>query len=284
MKKLSFLLLFALGLTTAYGQCTLVADAGPDLGFCQGALADTTLLVGGNPAATGGTPPYAYAWAVIHGFIIPIPNANYLSDTTLPNPQLLNSGDTIDLVLTVTDAAGCVARDTARVISSSFSAIGTQPQFIQPGDSVQLFHGIIGTAPPFTFLWSPAETLDDPTAESPWASPEVTTIYTVIITDSLGCTFTDGVEVRVLPVSLGPGAVAADVRVYPNPARGQVRVEVPGGTARVRCYDLRGRLHRTAVWPGTEGTLSLTGLAAGHYVLEVITPQGTSQHRLHVVP
>jgi hypothetical protein len=48
-----------------------------------------------------------------------------------------------------------------------------------------------------TYLWQPASGLDDPTSATPVASPLFTTVYTVIITDSFGCSNSGNVTVVV---------------------------------------------------------------------------------------
>lgn len=72
-----------------------------------------------------------------------------------------------------------------------------------PGDSVQLFlpEGFV------SYSWSPATGVSDPTAPDPWLSPDVTTTYTVTITDECGNTITNIVTVTVGSpelVDLGP--------------------------------------------------------------------------------
>jgi gliding motility-associated-like protein len=48
-----------------------------------------------------------------------------------------------------------------------------------------------------TYLWSPGETLDDSTSANPEASPEATTIYTVTVTNLLGCSNSQSMTVVV---------------------------------------------------------------------------------------
>ena len=67
------------------------------------------------------------------------------------------------------------------------------------------------------------------------------------------------------------------VHVYPNPATDVVRT-TRNGNVRLRLLDLDGRLVRSAT--GTE--MSVLGLAAGTYVLEVDEVGGRSIHRIAV--
>jgi gliding motility-associated-like protein len=74
------------------------------------------------------------------------------------------------------------------------------------GRSAQL----IATGTGSSFLWSPAGSLNNPNIYNPLASPEITTAYTVTLTDQWGCENSDqvNVEVRVQPVAnAGPDQI-----------------------------------------------------------------------------
>ncbi|GEM_PF-4819626 len=53
-----------------------------------------------------------------------------------------------------------------------------------------------------SYLWSPASSLDDPTSTWPAASPSTTTVYTVVGTDTNGCSDSDSLTVVVQPTYL----------------------------------------------------------------------------------
>jgi len=57
---------------------------------------------------------------------------------------------------------------------------------------------VSGGQPPFSFQWSPPFGLDDPTSQTPVATPNVTTVYTVVVTDAFGNTCTDAIDLLVL--------------------------------------------------------------------------------------
>lgn len=79
----------------------LVADAGTDPApICPG----DSIEIGGNPAATGGTPTYAYAWT---------PTTD-LNVSTVGNPIAFPAA-TATFVLTVTDDHNCTSMDTVVV-------------------------------------------------------------------------------------------------------------------------------------------------------------------------
>jgi hypothetical protein len=89
------------GCASAGGQNTSVtinpgptADAGTNRTLC----ADSPVVIGGSPTASGGTGPYTYSWSPATG----------LSDATNANPTATVT-DTTTYTVTVTDHNGCTA-------------------------------------------------------------------------------------------------------------------------------------------------------------------------------
>ncbi|MBN2273043.1 MAG: T9SS type A sorting domain-containing protein [Bacteroidales bacterium] len=74
----------------------LTADAGEDVSIDPG----MSTILGGSPAATGGTGSLTSAWKP----------AYYIADTELENPQATPAGN-VTYILTVTDERGCTASD-----------------------------------------------------------------------------------------------------------------------------------------------------------------------------
>jgi hypothetical protein len=67
--------------------------------------------------------------------------------------------------------------------------------------SVNLTSSASGGTPGYTYSWSPAIGLNNAAIANPVASPLVTTIYTLTVTDSKGCTRSLSITVKVLPLS-----------------------------------------------------------------------------------
>ncbi|MBL4704546.1 MAG: HYR domain-containing protein, partial [Flavobacteriales bacterium] len=63
--------------------------------------------------------------------------------------------------------------------------------------------------------WTPGLTLDDSTSINPYATPTVTTTYTVVVTNALGCATIDSVEIVVIP-DLGIDVEDIDNLFTPN--------------------------------------------------------------------
>lgn len=150
-----------------------VANAGSDTSVCPGAQAQLN--------ASGGL---AFTWT---------PGAT-LNDPGIQNPVAQPAVTTVYTV-TVTDSNGCQDDDevTAMVLPAPVADAGRDTGFC-PGSFVQLF-GSGG----FTYRWSPSDGLSDTAVSDPLASPQMTTLYHLIVTDINGCTDDDFVEVAVFP-------------------------------------------------------------------------------------
>ena len=172
-----------------------VADAGADTAICAG----SSVVIGGSPTASAGTSPYTYSWS---------PSAG-LDDATAANPIATPSATTTYIV-TVTDANTNTDTDTVLVtVSSGLTADAGADKAITLGDSTTLggAPAATGGIAPYTYAWSPADSLDDVTAANPTANPLVAMAYILTVTDAVGCTDTDTVVVTVsaLPIaSAGP--------------------------------------------------------------------------------
>ncbi|MFN8395586.1 MAG: hypothetical protein U0176_13180 [Bacteroidia bacterium] len=161
-----------------------VADAGADMDYCAGAPGFT---IGGSPAASGGTAPYFYLWN---------PSTDLSSDT-VANPTA-TPATSRSYTLMVTDSNGCTAWDSMLVLvhTPPVADAGTFTS-ITCSDSTQLNASATGGTAPYSFAWSPSMGLSNPNIANPWASGNSTTLYTVTVTDNIGCSATDTVTVAV---------------------------------------------------------------------------------------
>ncbi len=224
--KLSSLSLIFLALTSVcFSQLTV--DAGRDTAFC--AESSEFAVIGGNPSAKGGVPPYVYTWSAEYKHGSHVYTSSFmLEDTTVANPVFKKGSipDSVVLYLNVQDAADSIATDSVQVRLSNFGGcLGECRHYIKLGDSVQLWHCIFGGIPPLTFLWSPTSSLSGGTSESPWAKPLSNTTYELIITDSVGCQTSSACIVFVDPSTINPRYNNIRIiQVYPIPARNEINV------------------------------------------------------------
>ncbi len=157
------------------------ADAGPDESVCLGSA--TTL------SATGGT---SYLW---------LPGG-YAGQNYTVNP-----GTDTEYVVKVTDANGCVNRDTLNVTVNSLPTVNAGgDEQICNGKSIQL-----NATGGVTYNWSPVAGLNFPNIQSPVASPANTTDYMVTATDANGCENYDVVRVTVMSNPVANAGTDVDI-------------------------------------------------------------------------
>lgn len=127
-------------------------------------------------SVTGGTPGYTYSWSP--------------GGATTASITALSSGA---YTCTITDANGCTQTATVAVGAqgTALADAGTSVLITQ-GQSTTL-NGTGGG----TYAWSPPGSLSCSNCQNPVATPTTTTTYTLVVTDSLGCTATDTVTIFV---------------------------------------------------------------------------------------
>lgn len=155
------------------GFSQLVANAGPDVTGCI----NGTVVIGGSPSATGGTPPYKYLWQP----------STYLSSTTVANPTVTNISSDITYTLTVTDFDTTIVSNTMNInldkIHTFNAGIDTGYCY---GKEANVQIGATNNNNAFhNFSWTPTNGLNNPTDPRPLASPSVTTVYTLTVSDGL---------------------------------------------------------------------------------------------------
>ncbi|MCA6073337.1 PKD domain-containing protein [Fulvivirga sedimenti] len=175
----------------------LVVDAGSDVEICIGPTGTT---IGGTPTATGGDGSYTYSWTPTTG----------LDDASLANPTASPSVTT-NYTVTVTDGNGCAVTDAVLVTVNSLPTANAGPDLIVcSGDAPQLggTPSASGGSGVYSYSWSPAAGLDDPTDSNPTVlNATATTIYTLTVTDDNGCvSVSDNMTVTVNAIPSAPTA------------------------------------------------------------------------------
>ncbi len=124
-------------------------------------------------SVTNSTGPLSFMWLPSH-------------DTT-PFISGLPGGN---VSITVTDTNNCLI---STVISISeppaLNTVGNLTSPLCAGDTINIggTPGASGGTPPYSFLWTPSAGLSSDTIPSPFAFPATTTIYSLVVTDSKGC-------------------------------------------------------------------------------------------------
>jgi len=147
-----------------------VANAGPDQMICAGQSATLT-------ATGGGT----YQWS---------PNGSNA------NPYIVTPAGTTTYTVTVT-SNGCSSTDQVTVMVKPLPLINAIPDpVICAGQAATLTATTSNGTPPYTYLWTPGLSANNPYV----VTPLTTTTYTVQVTDANGCTATNNVTVIVKPL------------------------------------------------------------------------------------
>ncbi len=143
---------------------------------------------------------YTWQWGPDDGSLLSI-----FSQSTAAFPF-----QTTDYIVEVTSQFGCVITDTVtvRVVETMSTDIFATPNPICEGQEAQLQVQAFQGSGNYGYVWTPPASLDDGMIAMPIATPTVTTVYTVTVTDLLcGAIQISSIEVEVLPappLDLGP--------------------------------------------------------------------------------
>ncbi len=215
---------------------TLVASVAIDSNVSCNALSDG----GATASATGGTPPYTYAW-----------------DNTATTASItgVTSGT---YSVTVTDANGCTASSSG-TITQPITLVASVA--IDSNVSCNAFSdggataSATGGTPPYTYAW-------DNTATTASITGVTSGTYSVTVTDANGCTASSSGTITQ-PITL-VASVAIDSNVSCNAlSDGGATASATGGTPPY-----------TYAWDNTATTASITGVTSGTYSVTVTDANG----------
>ena len=229
-----------------------VANAGPDADICFGQDAQLT--------ASGGT---SYQWTPVI----------YLSNASIPNPQVIKPQQSTQYSLSVTDANGCksLVNDivSVNIVPPIKVFVGPRDSIVAEGDQIQLTAASI--APNYT--WSNAATLSNANISNPVATippGSLGSIFTYIVTASTpaGCIGTATVTLKVYK---GPDIYMVTGFTPNHDGKNDKFVPFPVGIKKLdffRVYNRWGQLmfSTTTLNDGWDGNFGGKEQSAGVYV------------------
>ena len=149
--------------------------------------------------------------------------------------------------------------------------VTANPEVINDGESSQLNVVVTGGSGEYTYLWNPAETLNNPTIANPVATPNAPeTVYTVVVTDSEGQSASGEVTVTIRDWSV-PEDCCAPI-LYPNPNKGVFTVNIKGKFS-YRLFNSIGQQIMSGEGKG-KTSIDASSLNQGVYFLQ-LTADGT---------
>ena len=191
--------------------------------------------------ASGGTPLYSYNWS----------NA-----VTQPSIQNVQAGS---YSVTVFDANMCskqsnfVLAQPSRIALSS--SVVNEVSCFGANDGVATVR-VNNSAGPFTYLWSNSQTTDTATSLN-------AAVFTVTVTDNIGCTETSGITV-MQPALLQSNLVATSVSCFGG-SNGIINSNPSGGTAPY-----------SFVWSNNQVAQNASQLSYGSYSVTIVDANGCS--------
>ncbi|MBL7112740.1 MAG: hypothetical protein ISS19_12460, partial [Bacteroidales bacterium] len=163
-----------------------------------------------------------------------------------PSAGLLVSSDTIHTYTILNDDIEIDASTDTDTISNCLAS------------SANLSVTVLGTGP-YTYSWTPTDSLSDPALNNPVAAPSTTTWYKVTVTDqTTTAEATDSVLITVIPPPAKPTATPDDVTTFCD--GDSVTLTSSAGT--------------TYLWSNSETTQSIVVKTGGSYTVKVFDEYG----------
>lgn len=178
----------ACGMVQVFVAPVQLPDAGLDTFICSGNKVQI-----GYDSISG----YTYNWSPSTG----------LSNPNTSNPIVTLSNATSSIIKNsytlTTNRIGCTTKDSVHVsVSPNLKITAGSPKSICLGGNISLGSSptASGGSGKYSYLWTPNTGLSSTTVANPTATPTKTTVYTLFVSDSKGCSANDSVLETVNPI------------------------------------------------------------------------------------
>ena len=176
---------------------------------------------------------------------------------------------------------GWTAHVTCLGVSDPLNVVATaDPETINEGGQSQLNATVTGGTAPYTFSWTPAESLNNANISNPVATPEERTEYVVTVTDGEGNVASASVVVDVTGVNVMESPMDK-IQVYPNPTDGILHIEGVNGMLSYRLFNSLGQVVMNGQ-SDNDLQINVKSLGQGFYFLEISNSLGVSTRKIVV--
>lgn len=141
-----------------------------------------------------------------------------------------------------------------------------------------LFANVSGGHPPYTYNWSGPVNGNSDTLIATFSG-----IYTIEVTDSLGCSWKQSISHKVMSIST---ISQSKCNVYPNPATDYINIECQSSSsfAVVDIYNMLGQLWSSEiVYFNSPVRIRLKPCLSGFYVIKIRTKEGFFIRRIQIL-
>ena len=151
--------------------------------------------------------------------------------------------------------------------------VTADPDIINEGEKSQLNVIVTGGSGGYTYVWEPAETLDNPHIANPVARPvDPETVYRVIVTDSESNTGMGEVTVTIRDWSVSE--MVTHPSIYPNPSNGSFTIQALGNVG-YELYNSLGQIVVSGQFNDNSHQISGENLNPGIYFLHISCESGS---------
>ena len=155
----------------------------------------------------------------------------------------------------------CISGDPLNI------TVTADPEVINEGERSQLQAIVTGGSGEYTYVWEPAETLDNPNIANPVATPtDPETVYKVVVTDSEGSTGVGEVIVTIRDWSVDETTTRPSI--YPNPSNGTFTIQAVGYVG-YELYNSLGQVVVSGQFSDNSRQISGENLNSGIYFLHI---------------
>jgi len=200
--------------------------------------------------------------------------SDMLSDTTILQPELREHfEEKVTFYLTAIDNNDNTCTDSVTYTFSDWVFLTIDKAAIKnPEDTIELYIASSSNFPIVEFAWSPEYNNSDTSVPNPKVWNDTTTIYHLLLTDSVGCTVMDDpFEVYIRSTSVRPDPELQKIQVFPNPTTDWLHISDISLLSGIEISDQSGRLIKRIA---PEHSISLKDFPVGAYYLTLKNKKG----------